>query len=504
MKKIYLLLALTVGLASSCSMDTDPYGSIAEGEALVSPDDFTSMRNGLYSGFRSCVGGDGFYTPIEVQSDEFHALIGNSNTYGDMYRWDFTPQNGYVTSVYSSYQGEIARANFIIDGYNKTDFSDKNTFDDEGLSIARTAKGDAFFVRAYSIFMLSQYFCADYDKATADDPNSGVSYRLDYAPSSDPATYPARKTLRETFQQVTADLDSAAMYVTAPGEISSMYVTVDAITALRARVALAQDDYAAAANYASSLVDKGTYTLAGSADEIIDMWTNDSGRETILQLTIGSAEQLVSGSGTHYQPVDHDYVDFVPTQDVINLYSDNDNRKKAYFNTLHIVTTTGTSGDIYGFNKFPLETRLYQQAPSTSTRSVIEPKVFRIAEMYLIAAEGYAMAGDLTKAAHYLNALESNRINGYQGKNYVSQTDIMNEIKREREREMIGEGTRMFDIKRWHDPLQRGEAQQENLCLNPGENTTSLSREAEANKMTWPIPQNEINLTDKIVQNPGY
>lgn len=504
MKKIYLLLALAVGLVSSCDMDTEPYGSIPEEEALMTPDDFTSMRNGLYSGLRSSVGGNTFYTPIEAQSDEFHALVGNSNTFGDMYRWDFTPQNSYVDAVYGNYQAVIARANFIIQGYNSCDFSDTSTFDDEGMAAARAAKGDAYFARAYCIFMLSQYFCADYEESTADNANSGVSYRLDYAPSSDPSTYPARKTLNETYAQIEEDLDSAALYITTAGAISSDRITVDAITALRARAALAKDDYPNAASYAASLVDGGNYILASSVSDLTDLWANDGGMETILQLTIGSTSQLVSGSGTYYQPVDHDYTDFVPTQTVIDLYDANDYRRTAYFNTLNIVTTTGISGTVYGFNKFPLETRLYQASPSTDTRSVIEPKVFRIAEMYLIAAEAYAQDDDLTRAAYYLNELERNRIRGYQDQTFASRDAIMQEIRDERLREMIGEGTRIFDIKRWHIAMERGEAQNESLCLTPGSTTTSLTRPADSDRMTWPIPQNEIDLTDRIVQNPGY
>lgn len=124
MKKIYLLISLAVGLVSSCDMDTVPYGSIPESDALVTPEDFTGMRNGLYSGLRSSVGGSVFYITPDVQTDEFHALIGNSNTYGDMYRWDFTPQSANISAAYANYQAIIARSNFIIDGYNKCDFSD--------------------------------------------------------------------------------------------------------------------------------------------------------------------------------------------------------------------------------------------------------------------------------------------------------------------------------------------------------------------------------------------
>lgn len=503
MKKIYLLLILAVGLITSCDMDTTPVGTIFEDESLMTPDDFSSMRNGLYSGLRSSIGGTAFYTASDVQSDEFHALVGNSNTFGDMYRWDFTPQNSYIGTVYSNYQYVIGRANFIIDGYNKCDMSDPTVFSEVGIATADSAKGDAFFARAYCIFMLSQYFCADYDASTADEPNTGVSYRTDYAPSSDPATYPARKTLAETYKQVENDLDSAARYIKAAGFPSDDRISVDAITALRARIALVKDDYKNAASYAASLIDGGNYILASSVDELVDLWANDGGMETILQFTVGADKQLVSGNSIYYQPVDRN-PDFIPTKTLIDLYSAKDYRKSAYFNTLDITTTIGTSGTVYGFNKIPLETRLYKGMQSTSSRGAIEPKMFRIAEMYLIAAEAYAQDNNLEKAAYYLNELERNRIADYKDQTFTSKESIMQEIMDERTREMVGEGTRMFDIKRWHIAMERGKAQQEDLCLLPGPTTTDLIRPANSDKMTWPIPQNEIDLTDKIVQNPGY
>ena len=461
MKKIYLIFILAVGLISSCSMDTEPLGSLPENEATQTPADFKSLRNGLYSALRLSVGGNTFYTPIEVQSDEFHATSLNSNTFGDMYRWDFTPQNEYITAVYSNYQATIARANVIIDGYNNCDMSDATVFTPLEMDSVRLAKGDAFFARAYCIFMLSQYFCADYEETTANDPNTGVSYRIDYAPSSDPATYPARKTLAETFNQIEADLDSAALYITTPGEPGMERISVDAITALRARVALAMDDYLAAANY----------------------------------------DQYPSTSGDYYLLINGN-VDFVPTATLINLYSQNDKRFDAYFSSINVVNNVGASATVYGFNKFPLETRLYAGYQSNATRSLISPKMFRIAEMYLIAAEGYAMANDITRAAQYLNALEDNRIDGYTPQTFTSRDAIMQEIMNEREREMVGEGTRIFDMKRWHMSMERGEAQDESIL---GFTSSSyMIQPANANRMTWPIPKNETDLASQIVQNPGY
>ena len=66
---------------------------------------------------------------------------------------------------------------------------------------------------------------------------------------------------------------------------------------------------------------------------------------------------------------------------------------------------------------------------------------------------------------------------------------------------MVGEGTRLFDLKRWHKNMERGEAQQEDLLLLPGPTTTQLERPAGDNRFTWPIPK---HVNKKMVQNPGY
>lgn len=125
MKKKYLLFsAMAVAVAlSSCDMDKTPYDALPDTEAMQTPTDFTNARVGLYSGLRSSVGGGAFYNAPEIQCDGFNAVAGFSNTYGDMYYWDFTSQTGEMETVYGNYQGVIARANYIIDGYNKCDFN---------------------------------------------------------------------------------------------------------------------------------------------------------------------------------------------------------------------------------------------------------------------------------------------------------------------------------------------------------------------------------------------
>ena len=127
--------------------------------------------------------------------------------------------------------------------------------------------------------------------------------------------------------------------------------------------------------------------------------------------------------------------------------------------------------------------------------------------MYLIAVEAFAQssaANGLTKAAKYLNDLEKSRIAGYQERSFPSKDAILAELKIEREREMVGEGTRLFDIKRWHIDMKRGTPQQEDLCLIPGATTTNMVVAADSPKLTWPIPKHETDANGNVKQNPGY
>ena len=69
----------------------------------------------------------------------------------------------------------------------------------------------------------------------------------------------------------------------------------------------------------------------------------------------------------------------------------------------------------------------------------------------MIAAEAYArrgQAGDDAKACAHLNDLRASRIPEYADKTYAGET-LLEEVKKERVRELFGEGFRYTDLKRW-------------------------------------------------------
>ena len=512
MKKIYVIMlsVMTLGFVS-CDMDMKPYDAIPDTEALQSYNDFKNMRVGLYSPLRGLNSG-GFLLATEMMTDNFNAMVGFSNTYGDMYRWQFTPQTDDFESIWGSYQILIGRCNYVIQFGNAVDFTDEEKFTADQVVQCKQVIGEAYFLRAYSLFNLAQYFCVDYEANTANEANSGIAFSTEYAPTSDNSKYPARATLAETYAQIKKDVEAAKLLI--PAEVTELtkanplaYVSQDVITAFEARVALATDDYATAAAKAVELINSGSYALCADADELVDMWHNDNTPESIWQLPIPSANELASQTGQYFLPYnDGSTPDYIPSGDFLAIWSSKDLRIDAYFDVADLTTSIGTSGTILMLNKYPDDSGIHQNVVKTEDgRWQSEPKVFRIAEMYLIAAEAYAQAGNVPEGSKYLNELQANRFKGFNAKTYGNVTELMNEVKNERRREMVAEGTRLFDLKRWHMGVTRTSTQQDDMCLFPGSAvTTKLTKAANDPKMILPIPKAEIDANPQIVQNPGY
>ena len=126
-----------------------------------------------------------------------------------------------------------------------------------------------------------------------------------------------------------------------------------------------------------------------------------------------------------------------------------------------------------------------------------------------IAAEAYARrgeSGDEAKACQHLNALRAKRIADYNAKSYSGDA-VLDEVKKERVRELFGEGFRLTDLKRWGQGFTRSEAQDKNIITQANStNYELLSMPASDPRWLWPIPQAEIDANPQIKdqQNDGY
>ena len=329
---------------------------------------------------------------------------------------------------------------------------------------------------------------------------------------------PGRSSLQATYAQIVSDLNEAArlyqnFYAFADGREDRLYyITPDAITALQARVALQMNDYTTAINASTSLINSGTYPLTGDAETYRGIWELDNGEETIWQIYMSNPNELGTANGLYFHgqripnAPETQTPSFFPKQPVIDMYDQaNDIRFTSFFTQFTYTASTGASGTIWLFDKYPGN-------PTMGTNSdnyyVNMSKPFRIAEQYLIAAEAYLESGDLSNATNYLNELRSHRITGYSNESFGNAETLRTAIRTERHKELIGEGFRFYDLKRWGMGMDRGnDSQNDDLTFGPGLITgRGLSIPAGDYRFTWPIPQAEMDTNPQLEgqQTPGY
>lgn len=496
--KTFLIAAAAVFAVNACSLEKYPDNAINTGDAMESVADCQAFRNGLYSGMKGVFTGAYVYA-TDLQTDLYHAVKNFGNFSGAFYHYSVVASESMAANAWFGLYGVIGNANFLIEGTQKLLAS--GTLSEEDTALVQQYYGEACYLRAHMYYQLACYFCEDYDPETAED-FMGVPVVTKYAPTGDSSKYPSRPTLQVTYDQILADLAEAEKYVTTQGSPRSAYVTADVVAALQARVALMMHDYDTAYTKAAGLINSGTYPLVTDASTFADGWKNDNLNEAIWQVAMTGPDDI--GNGFSYFIYNtsgvegEDNPQYVPEDWALNLYARDDIRFQSWFDARDI--TTPVVGNLTLLVKYPGNPLLY----SAVTNYVNMPKVFRISEMYLIAAEAAMGREEEVVASKYINDLKTARIPSWKNVDYAGD-DLVLELRQERVRELFGEGHRLNDIKRWHIGFSRS-AGQDPALMQPGENYVALKREADDPMFVWPIPTSELqaNPQMKDQQNPGY
>ncbi|QXP77793.1 RagB/SusD family nutrient uptake outer membrane protein [Winogradskyella sp. HaHa_3_26] len=305
------------------------------------------------------------------------------------------------------------------------------------------------------------YFSSSY----TDESALAVPY-LDYSVVLE---QPARNTVGEVFAGIEADLTLAKDLI--PTTFTeNIFFTLDAVTALEARMALYRQDYPTAIAKSTLLID--SYTLTDDSN-YTNMWNDNEDSEIIFKLArevggsaIGQFYTTVSGS-----------LDWISSDKLYNSYDANDIR-------LGLIGATNRS-----INKYP------GVAAQTGLNDL---KEFRVAEQYLIRAEAYAQSTQLGLAAADYNALRTTRISSYTDESFTNVSDAMSKILDERFRELAFEGHRFLDLKRTGTDLVRDNSDCSILAAD------ACSMLNSNYLFTLPIPQDEIFANSNMIQNDGY
>ncbi len=525
MKKIFLFAAVAVSaLLSSCEMELLPEGAIKQEEAIVNPVNARYFRNGLYNSFRGlCMGALNNYT--EVQMDNFQALAPvYGNNLGNIFKGDFTSATEDFAGAFSLFYSNIAGVNFYLPRLQELIESDEWTEQDHMKMIRY--RGEAYFFRAYNYFMLTQFFCQDYSEANKDVPAMGVPLVTEYNPTTDRSTYPGRSTLGETYKLILEDLTNAKNDLEA-AEASmsnrdndylemmhsgSPYVNSWVVEALNARIALAMGKKDEAATHAQNVIGSSLYKLS-TPQEFVNMWTVSPGSfgdpdtrnsEIIMMAMVtGTEAQSLGQTNSLWWSYNINNSMYVPANSTLNMYTSSDYRKQIWFQE-QFLELNGTYLSVNIFSKF---IGLNTFAGTSSSRGCVIMYPFRLAEMYLILAE---CGSSNTVRNDALRALREAR--GISSRTYPDdRLDV--QVRLERNRELIGEGFRLNDLRRYGEGFTR-----DNSVAVPNfpldnfntlyfvQGASDLSYTPDDCRFVWPIPSTEIQVNPQIVgqQNPGY
>lgn len=547
--------ALALPLFTSCELDQLPTDSLTDQESWKTYNDATNQYNGLLAILRSDISGSNAYL-TDVMSDLFNQRL-TSASYGQEHSWRFTGSQFGGDAIWANNYSVILQANFILQNIGK--FENSSTLSDQQKANIYNIKATAYFARAYAYSRMVTRYCKDYEPETAAN-----ELGLPIVETVSSEAKPARASLQTTCDTIEANLNHAMTYFDKVAEYnegvkptarieSSIYKpNADCVTALRARFYLYEHKFDQAIEEAGTI--RNTYLLASGSREMLNLWILDEGSEIIYE-PLQTPDELSGSYGIFlsYNLVTSDLSntefkgmnpDFLPTKGLVDLYSDQDVRRKVYFsypkdgyNTFNlgfgtqsgyqlltfdqllgvsadISTTSGDTESGVVFTKYVGNPTLRKQNVWYA-QNYNMTKAFRASEAYLIIAEANLRKANPDEAAarDALNELRRNRFEGetdYDGSadyigDDVTGAALVKVMQDEWTREFVGEGFRLDNLKRWHLGFKRMAAQQfQNPVLVSTHGWQDLEVEANNIRFTWPIPQQETQANKNIKQNEGY
>lgn len=489
-KNIFKTLAvalLAIPALTGCEMDQYPTDKIPNEESWKSITDAANFNVGIYAYLRSLA--PLTWSEADIQADYFQPGLGYANRNGLIYTWEFTSTEDAMVSAWQTPYAAISNCNNFLtncDGIALSSAADSASM--------QKYKGEAYFVRAYAYYQLAIRFCKDFETATAD-----TDLGLPLVTTVDINAKPSRATLKATWDFIKADADQAAALITSD-DPSSTDITLQAVNALRARIALCTENYSEAVAYAKSLIDDSNFALATDSATYNEVWLHDTGAEIIWEPVNNVNERNSWGNYLTFNALYSLYSpDWIPSKDTYDMYSKEDIRKSIFFLEAGVIENDATAEGIHLFAKYPGNPNLRNSSESEYTY-YNAPKMFRLAEQYLIAAEASYRLGNTADAQNYLNALRQAR-----GLSATTTTgdNLFSAIKLEWKKEFIGEGQRLFCLKRWHDGFTRNAGTQNGsiVITSVPEKNINLSVDANDKRFVWEIPNNDLYTNKNLVPN---
>lgn len=455
LKYIFAVTVLSSAVSCSKYLEVTPKQSIDAATALENDEDLNALIIGGYSilGRGSMYGTNFLMLPELMGGDDICTWRGTFTSFREVYNKRMATINEEARRTWVSAYDGINTANLALANLDKIKDADLKT----------QIEGEAYFMRGILHFELVRYYAQQYVAATAATDKGIVIKTTPTNDETDAFEVLPRNTVAQVYTQVINDLTKATTLLPEENDYRASKYTAYAFLS---RVYLQQGDYAKARDAASAVIESGLYVPNASVSAV---FSNKNTKESIFE--IQQTDQNNAGTANDGMATFYASLPGIGRADVrVNaalpndLYQASDLRKSEWY----YIGTGARAGNTYcgKWKSFS------QNLP-----------VIRIPEMYLTRAEanrrlntniGATPAQDL---AMVVNAVRTNTT--------APSNPTLDDILKERTRELLFEGLRIHDLKR--------------LRLPTGD------YEWNDNSLVFPIPQREVDATKGVIsQNPGY
>jgi starch-binding outer membrane protein, SusD/RagB family len=476
--KYLTILSAGLILVSSCAKKIEiepefildgssPLASIEEAENVLTGTYSGFIRAGYYDGNESQLGGGAFSEYADLMSDNLVESRESLGNYRGIAEWTYVSNTDDINTAWQSAYRIISGANIIL--------RDIDRLAAEKPKAANRIKGQALAIRAYVHFDLMRYFSTTFDRNASE-------LAVPYLKTFEVNAKPSRSTVKEVYDNIFADLTAAAAALSDIDEAinTSARSKIDllAVRAMQAKVNFYAAQWQAAIDAASMVI--AAKPLA-SRSEFPLIWTDKTNTEVIWTANFETPADGSPFTNVYFVPSNR--AEFKPAQQFVALFDQaNDIRYSSYFSTVsgRLVVSKHIGRDL-----------------TTNRNGVVNWKIFRVAEMYLIRAESYYRLSKETEARNDLNTLRTARIAGFTPGTETG-VALLAAIQLERRKELAYEGDRFFELKRLNKTAI-------NRCPSTIDSPSTICSLSSTNRAwTWPIPFDELNVNPNMTQNPGY
>ncbi len=486
--KYHVLIAvvgiMTLFAACDKKLEMDPELSIDYDLVYVDDAGVKSALDGAWS----IVAGTNLYAGTSI----FHSdlLAANSTSrivwdgtfigYRQMFRKSLDKNEGTIASKWIDAYRAINIANNVLTNLGKVADADKNR-----------VEGEARFIRGILYFELVRFYAQPWG-FTTNNSHPGVPILTAPVQTYENITFPPRNSVAEVYTQIIGDLTVAKTKLAAGKAGANRGLATSTNTsAFLARVYFSQKDWLKTAQEATIVINefgpnalnvtpRSCYNNPGYTSEDVFM---------IRQNLYSNAGQSNNGIGTFFASMPGFGRGDVRIQAAqVSLYESGDLRGGLEDNPNAKVINEISAMYYWGYG-----TRAGRRRTTKWGRYETNINVIRLAEMYLTRAEANFMSGGSVGDTPF-NDLNRIRSRARASLLAAPANVTLDVIKLDRYKELCFEGHDLHDLKRWGG----------SVVAPSGSPYVGQTIQWNDWRMVYPIPQREIEVNSRLMQNQGY